>query len=166
MATWHYVQGGEQRGPVGEAELVALARSGALPLDVLVWTEGMADWEPLRSTRLAAAIGSTPSSATPPPLAPQPVSVAFPPVHGAPLVERKSRVAYILFAVLLGFGVHNFYAGYTSRAVLQLVLWCTGLIGSVVCCGVGAPLLLFVWIWGIAEACTTTVDADGRPFQG
>ncbi|MEY2746696.1 MAG: hypothetical protein RL112_1738 [Planctomycetota bacterium] len=161
-ATWHYVLAGERRGPVLEAELLALVRSGAVPRDALAWTEGMATWQPLQATRLAGALVPTPPT---PPMPPPPAAAAFPPIPQEPVAERKSRIAYILLAVLVGFGVHNFYAGYMQRGVLQLVLWCTGLVGTVLCCGVGAPLILGVWIWGIVEACTVALDARGAPFQ-
>src|SRR5215469_14697985 len=37
-------------------------------------------------------------------------------------IPRRSRMTYILLGVLLGaFGGHNFYAGYTKRAVMQLL---------------------------------------------
>ena len=158
-AHWFYVQAGERRGPVLEAELLALVRSGAVARDALAWTEGMATWQPLQATRLAGALVPTPP--TPPP----PAAATFPPIQQEPVAERKSRIAYILLAVLVGFGVHNFYAGYMQRGVLQLVLWCTGLAGTVVCCGVGAPLIVGVWIWGIVEACTVALDARGAPFR-
>ncbi|MBN9122935.1 MAG: DUF4339 domain-containing protein, partial [Planctomycetes bacterium] len=39
-AVWHYVAGGARRGPVGWPQLQALARSGALRPEDLVWCEG------------------------------------------------------------------------------------------------------------------------------
>ena len=91
VAPWRHVQGGEQRGPAGEGELVAMARSGARLLDAPAWTEEMANREPSGSTRVAAALGSGPASTPPPPLAPQ--AASFLPVPAAPWVERKSRIA-------------------------------------------------------------------------
>jgi len=61
------------------------------------------------------------------------------------------RIAYILLAVFVGtFGIHNFLAGYTGRAVVQLVLTLTI---------VASP---FIWVWAIIEACTVWKDAHGR----
>src|SRR2546423_7470863 len=46
---WYYVSEGRQAGPVDDAQLEALARSGQIPTDTLVWREGMAQWEPFSS---------------------------------------------------------------------------------------------------------------------
>jgi hypothetical protein len=43
---WYYLQDGEQRGPVNEGDLRGLIGTGALPPDVPVWTEDMAEWTP------------------------------------------------------------------------------------------------------------------------
>jgi len=71
----------------------------------------------------------------------------------------KERVAYVLLGIFLGtFGVHNFYAGYVSKAVAQLLitifLWWLLFI----------PVLA-VWIWNIIEVITVTHDAKGVPFR-
>ena len=41
---WHYVVGGERRGPVLSAGLKSLAEHGTLKPSDLVWTEGLPDW--------------------------------------------------------------------------------------------------------------------------
>ena len=44
-------------------------------------------------------------------------------LKGNTVMEPKSRLVYIILAIFLGgFGVHNFYAGYTKNAVIQLLL--------------------------------------------
>jgi uncharacterized RDD family membrane protein YckC len=48
---WYYAAGGKQAGPVSEAELDALAASGTVNGDTLVWREGLADWQPHRVAR-------------------------------------------------------------------------------------------------------------------
>ena len=76
------------------------------------------------------------------------------PVNG----EQKSRIAYILLALFLGgLGIHNFYAGYTGKAVAQLLI--TLLLFWLI-----VPILI-VWIWVIVEICTVTKDANGVPFN-
>lgn len=66
----------------------------------------------------------------------------------------KSRTTFILLGVFLGMlGVHNFYAGYTGRAVGQLCL-------SVLTAG---WLAVVSWIWAIVEICV--VDKDGVGIQ-
>ena len=44
-------------------------------------------------------------------------------VNQRPMVEQKSKLAGGLLGIFLGsLGVHNFYLGYTTKAVIQLVL--------------------------------------------
>jgi uncharacterized RDD family membrane protein YckC len=57
---WHYAVGGQQQGPVDDAQLDALIRSGQVNQDTLVWREGMANWLPLRQARPSAATGAAP----------------------------------------------------------------------------------------------------------
>ena len=73
----------------------------------------------------------------------------------------KSRIAAGILGILLGaFGVHNFYLGYTGKAIAQLLLTvCTCFILS--------------WVsevWGIIEGIliltgSINVDAEGNPLQ-
>lgn len=46
---WYHGVGGTQNGPITWEELVALTRGGRLRGSDLVWTEGMADWQPAGS---------------------------------------------------------------------------------------------------------------------
>jgi hypothetical protein len=46
MSQWYYVSNGNDTGPVDKDDLVAKLTSGELSQDTLVWTEGMAEWEP------------------------------------------------------------------------------------------------------------------------
>lgn len=67
----------------------------------------------------------------------------------------KSRVAYVLLGLFLGgLGIHNFYAGYTGKAVTQLLLnvflWWTIIVP------VG------IWIWNLVEVITVERDARGN----
>jgi TM2 domain-containing membrane protein YozV len=74
-------------------------------------------------------------------------------------VADKERVVYVLLAILLPFGVNNFYAGYTSRAIIQLIL---AVPAGVLTCGITS---IAVWIWSIIEAITVTHDARGRQMR-
>ena len=71
--------------------------------------------------------------------------------------ERKSRVCYQLLALFLGgLGIHNFYAGYTAKAVIQLLIclflgW------------LGFPLLI-VGVWCLVEIFSVKKDARGIPM--
>jgi uncharacterized RDD family membrane protein YckC len=43
---WYYVEAGQQAGPVDDAQLAELERTGRIQTDTLVWREGMTDWQP------------------------------------------------------------------------------------------------------------------------
>ena len=131
-------------GPIDEATIRGLLTSGQISIDTLVWTTGMSSWVPLQQSSLGAGL-PTPPSAVP----------SYPmPTQGNP--NAKDRVAYILLAVFIGhLGIHNFFAGYTSRGVIQLVI-------TIVTCGIGG---IATWIWAIIEAITVTKDANGVDFK-
>src|ERR1700739_3413398 len=86
----------------------------------------------------------------------QPTPVAYPyaqPVSGA---TYKSRTTYIVLGIFLGaLGIHNFYAGYTGRAVGQLCL-------TVLTLGY---LGIASWIWAIIEICIVEKDSTGQRFS-
>ena len=66
---------------------------------------------------------------------------------------QKNRLAYILLAIFLGcFGVHNFYAGFTKKGLIQLVL---GLLSWLIL----PAIILFIWI--IMDIVQVTKDSDG-----
>lgn len=78
--------------------------------------------------------------------------------------DAKSKMAAGLLAIFLGtFGIHNFYLGYTSKAILQLVLT---IVGIVLCCiFIGVFLILGVWIWTLVEGImilTGKIDRDAN----
>ena len=146
---WYYEQNGNRIGPVDEATMRGLIANRTISIDTLVWTNGMANWTPLQQTQLAAGLPVPP---------PMPGNPSPSPYHPTPVQhhpDAKDRVAYVLLAVLIGFGVHNFYAGYTNRGLIQLLV-------SILTCGIG---WIFMWIWGIIEACTVTQDANGVRFK-
>jgi len=59
---WYYVEAGKQAGPVEEAQLDELARSGQIQSDTLVWREGMANWQAYSEAR---GVGQSMPSAPP-----------------------------------------------------------------------------------------------------
>lgn len=82
--------------------------------------------------------------------------------------NAKSKMVAGLLGIFLGcFGVHNFYLGYTGKAVTQLVLTIVGIVLS--CIFVGAFLVLGVWIWALIEGVmiltgSISQDAQGNPL--
>jgi len=82
--------------------------------------------------------------------------------------ELKSRATAGVLGITLGcFGAHNFYLGYKSKAITQLVIT---IVGFVLCCVIIGIIPLFgVCIWTIIESIMIfsgkiNVDADGRPL--
>ncbi len=73
---------------------------------------------------------------------------------------QKSKIAAGLIAIFLGsFGVHNFYLGYTNKAVAQLLI-------TVLSCG---TLSFVSGTWALIEGImiltgTISVDALGNPL--
>jgi len=65
--TWYYAISGQQHGPVTEADIQALIKSGAIKPDTLVWREGMANWAPCGDVLPAALSGQAASPAEPAP---------------------------------------------------------------------------------------------------
>lgn len=53
---WFYALHGQQAGPVSEADLDELLRSGKINGETRVWREGMSDWQPLRLARPALGV--------------------------------------------------------------------------------------------------------------
>ena len=43
---WYYARGESEQGPISSAQIKALAATGALRRDDLVWKEGMENWLP------------------------------------------------------------------------------------------------------------------------
>src|SRR5690242_19432853 len=60
---WYYVDQGQQAGPVDDAQLEELRRSGKIQPDTLVWREGMANWVAYNQARAEGASGLPPSNA-------------------------------------------------------------------------------------------------------
>lgn len=75
--------------------------------------------------------------------------------------NAKSKLAAGLFGIFLGsFGVHNFYLGYTGKAVAQLLI-------TLLTCGFGAFISS---IWGFVEGIliltgSISTDANGTPLK-
>ena len=71
--------------------------------------------------------------------------------------EQKSKLAAGLLGLFLGgWGIHNFYLGFTNKGVIQIIV-------TIVTCGIGA-------IWGFIEgimilAGSINVDANGVPLK-
>lgn len=75
--------------------------------------------------------------------------------------QAKSKMAAGLLGIFLGaFGVHNFYLGYTGKAIAQLLI-------TVLSCGF---LAFASSIWGLIEGIliltgSISVDGNGNPLR-
>ena len=113
------------------------------------------------TTPPAAPAVQPPGIVPPPPGADVPVSSspawnAYPQPGPEAGLQTKSRTTFIILGIFLGMlGVHNFYAGYTSKAVGQLCL-------SVLTLGY---LAVASWIWAIIEICIVDKDSAGIQFS-
>lgn len=69
----------------------------------------------------------------------------------------KSKMAAGLLGIFLGgWGIHNFYLGFTKKAIIQIIV-------TVCTCGIGS-------IWGLVEGImilcgSISEDADGNPLE-
>ena len=75
---------------------------------------------------------------------------------------QKSRLAAGLLGILFGtFGIHNFYLGYTTRAVVQLII---SLVGGLITCGIATVVIS---IWGFVEGILILSASSGpRVYDG
>ena len=48
---WFYAEGSQQKGPVSEYDLAGLVRQGVVKPEMLIWREGLPDWQPLSQAR-------------------------------------------------------------------------------------------------------------------
>lgn len=79
--------------------------------------------------------------------------------NGGVYQESKSKITTGLLAIFLGsFGVHNFYLGYTGKAIAQLLLTT---IGSFIIIG---PVISS--IWSLVEGIVYLVSNDKTDARG
>ena len=170
---WFYVDGGQQRGPVTDEQLDALFQSGNINEETLVWSEGMADWQPYGKVKPVEAPPPQPRQ----PDAPPPVEATWPSVQtpGAVCVEcgkmfnrdemiRHGNV-YVcasckpIFLQKLGEGVkiqtgELEYAGFWIRFAAKML---DGLIIGFV---VFAPIFIFVFLFAFNVAAGSRADLN------
>lgn len=81
--------------------------------------------------------------------------------RNAPAVDAKSKLTAGLLGIFLGsIGVHNFYLGFTGKAVAQLLI-------TVLSCGALSPVS---GIWGLVEGImyltgSKNTDGKGQPLK-
>lgn len=86
------------------------------------------------------------------------------PVNGTTVQKGKSKIGAGLLGICLGsLGIHNFYLGYTNKAIAQILLTTIGWIAF----GLGP---IAASIWGLIEGIEILTgyinkDADGVPLE-
>jgi hypothetical protein len=116
MADWFYVRDGQQLGPVPLESLQQLAASGQLKPGDLVWTQGMAAWQPASQVAGVFAAGSAP-----PQLPPMAVPYATPRPYGPSLGENPGA-RWLLPVGRSGWAIAAGYLGLFSFVVLPAPL--------------------------------------------
>ena len=169
--TWYYARGGQQQGPVTDADLRRLAAAGELSPGDLVWQPGMAQWTPAARVPglLPPAAAPLPRTggATPPPLPPQQVGYYAPPPYQAPAGPQHDAGMRMLlpvgrsgWAIAAGYlGLLSLAGGFLGPVAIAISLVAlhdmrkhperhgmgravTGLVGG----GIGTVMLVFVII--------------------
>ena len=88
------------------------------------------------------------------------------PTGVAPGQAQKSKLTAGLLGIFLGWiGVHNFYLGYTGKAVAQLVIYIVAFILTVCTAGILLPLAFITLIWGTIEGIMIlcgSINKDGK----
>src|SRR4051794_26159931 len=85
MAAWYYARDGQQVGPYELVDFQQLIAAGTVRGDDLVWTDGMADWQPAARVPAVAPAASASTPAAYPAPAYYPPAGGYPPAgYGAP----------------------------------------------------------------------------------
>lgn len=93
------------------------------------------------------------------------------PTTAAAASTQKSKVAAGLLGIFLGsLGVHNFYLGYTTKAIIQLCLTIGGILLLIPTFGISAVLGWASGIWGLVEGIMILAggikkDGNGLPLK-
>jgi hypothetical protein len=142
---WYYTSDGQQKGPVGIAELKHLAASGQLRPTDLVWKEGMPQWTPANYAR---GLFPEPAAAPYHPAAPQPESYpagyAEPPAQPRPVRARQSRAPQ---------------RGMSTGALVALI---GGIVGAVLL--IVVVILVMVFTTG-GQSYSVTLPPSGREVR-
>lgn len=73
---------------------------------------------------------------------------------------KSKLIAGLLGVFVGGFGIHNFYLGFTKRGLTQLLV---SLIGGLLTCGVAS---FAMWVWGLVEGIFILIGKQDCDFYG
>lgn len=117
MADWYYVRQGQRLGPVADDTLRKLIDAAEIGAADLVWTAGMATWQPAGQVE-----GLMPGGSPLPPLPQQPMAIAY--ATPAPRSERLPSLgddAAMRFLLPVGRSGWAIAAGYLGLCSVLLV---------------------------------------------
>ena len=81
-----------------------------------------------------------------------------------PVMQQKSKTTAVLLALFLGgLGIHNFYLGYTTKAIIQLSIYLGSLVLMAI--GIGFITIFIPGTWAFVEMIlllTGSIDRDGN----
>ena len=110
MADWHCTVSGTKYGPVSLEQLRQWIAEGRVTAADLVWTEGMASWQPAAGVPELGGVGPAPT-ATPGPVP----GAAYPqPYYGAALPNAPGAVSSMVCGIV------------------GVVIWCAGLVLGII----------------------------------
>lgn len=99
MSDWYYAADNEQKGPINESELKAHFATNKLPVDTLVWKDGMDGWAPANTVpAFSFRQPPAPAKTQPATLTPTPQTVAA----ASPGVNNPESVAPVAVSDMLG----------------------------------------------------------------
>ena len=151
VAEWHYADSdGAQQGPVPKDTIHQLLRIGAATLETLVWRDGMAEWQPLRNTELAAAIptargGTPPTDDRAAPRSSAPSAGALRSPQSEPLRGGKTMVAERItrFEQCVSKEERKQRLGVT---LISLLAWAVMVVFTILTVGVFLVLAAVTWV--------------------
>lgn len=141
MSAWRYIQEGQERGPIEEAELQRLLDAGTVAPETLVSREGSSDWIAIRTVPDFRIPTPSPGASVPPVQPPPGMSgpsPAAPPVSDATDIEENkvyAVLAYIglLFLVPLLAAPNSKFARYhTNQGIVLFIAILITMAGSMV----------------------------------
>lgn len=147
MANWYIVYNGQRIGPMPKENLLAYHPNP----DTMVWTEGMANWQPLYTVpELMELINGMPANN---PYQPIQGGNQMPPNVPMNSYSSKSKTTAGILALLLGgLGIQYFYVGKVGAGFLTILL-------SIVTCGIWEVLM---FIQGILMLTMTQQEFDQK----
>jgi len=128
--SWYYASSGVQNGPVSEEDLRSLAASGRLRPTDLVWSTGMAGWQPASS--IPGLLPSQPGAPPPLPPAQAPAQAAPPAAFYPPprLQDDDQALHWLLPVGRSGWAIAAGYLGlFSLLGIFAPFALITGILG-------------------------------------